>query len=1037
MKKSKSAVSLFLAVLLALAFLTPIQPAAAAGVEEGARINVRVEYADRTLFTLSEVEIGAGTTFAGLGFKGLAETGYITPLHALAARFRAENPACDDQTLGEYIGVSQGVYGPYLTYLDADGAGGEAPSANGLSPQATGLVGSEYGWMFAINDQVAEVGFGEAKLTDGDTLVVFAGHYTSVSSGSYTAFAEPAYQAERGDRLNVCLLGTNIFAAGAPRTPVSGAGIEILDDTGNNYGDSDVSGLDFGLSDAQGMITIDAGDLLDVVEAYGADPASLRLSAVKKDLGQIVISRPFATLAISERTTSDTQAVNADRQALTIETTASANRLLLPQYGQKGSTITWTSDNENVLSSSGQVRARPEQGSVTLTLRASITCALAGEGATAEKYFTINVPAASSANLREIRTSEGQTLRFDGAQNEATLEIPAALSKVLFSPVCEDEAASVTINSAFATAQDGAKGWYSADMNLAPLLGIKIQVHAAVGEKSRDYTLKLKRKDVALPGYTPLWASFRAGAANNALSNAKTPRNSEEAYLSWEKTLRAPVDWDDPDARWTNLSEPILAGDFVYIAHADKVYKLSAADGGEAGCTQLKAEIDSVARMVYAEGMLFVPLTGGRVQALHGDTLAPLWVSEEIPDHQSLTSMNYHDGHLYFGTADADAYHSYAGSFLCFDTADDPAFSDEIKAPLWRYDGGAAYYWSGAAVAGDALIFGGDDGKLVSHALKDARVLDTYDIGEKIRSTVVYEDGALYFTDYAGMLYRVEIQTNGTFGACQSVRIGAGSTSSPAIYNGRIYVGGYRQDYSGTLAVVDADSMQLIYETDAPGEVKASPLVVAAYESELNHHSVYVYYTANINPGSVYCLRDYQGADTGDVSTLFTPQGAGGDWYCMASMIADDAGSLYYTSDSGKLFKIGVKQTEATALTLKQPGALPVGESTALKSILSPAQASTPVQYFSSDPEIAYVQDGRLYGRKAGEITLSAVAGELYDAKSVRVVPSGAKDSGGQEDDAPPASPITGDKGFLIWPALLLSAGAALTGLLYRRRVKR
>ena len=80
MKKSKSAVSLFLAVLLALAFLTPIQPAAAAGVEEGARINVRVEYADRTLFTLSEVEIGAGTTFAGLGFKGLAETGYITCL---------------------------------------------------------------------------------------------------------------------------------------------------------------------------------------------------------------------------------------------------------------------------------------------------------------------------------------------------------------------------------------------------------------------------------------------------------------------------------------------------------------------------------------------------------------------------------------------------------------------------------------------------------------------------------------------------------------------------------------------------------------------------------------------------------------------------------------------------------------------------------------------------------------------------------------------------------------------------------------------
>ena len=45
---------------------------------------------------------------------------------------------------------------------------------------------------------------------------------------------------------------------------------------------------------------------------------------------------------------------------------------------------------------------------------------------------------------------------------------------------------------------------------------------------------------------------------------------------------------------------------------------------------QLLAPIDSTSRMVYAEGLIVVPLGGGRLQALTADALTTVWVTQPV-----------------------------------------------------------------------------------------------------------------------------------------------------------------------------------------------------------------------------------------------------------------------------------------------------------------------------------------------------------------------------------------------------------------------
>lgn len=428
-------------------------------------------------------------------------------------------------------------------------------------------------------------------------------------------------------------------------------------------------------------------------------------------------------------------------------------------------------------------------------------------------------------------------------------------------------------------------------------------------QDSKNFLFTLYSKAAAsaatLPDLAADWSSFRGDDDNNAVTTAKTPTEQALSELSWTHKLKDFEDWQ------TALSDPVLVDDHVYVAVGAELWKLSR-DGELVARGALSEPIGNTCRLLYAEGRILVPLSKGKLEALAAGSLESLWCTDEIitggEAHQSLTTLTYADGKVYRGTAQADWTATYAGFYQCFAVSDGQL--------IWEYDAGSSgFYWSGAAVTGNAVVFGGDDGKLISHDKTQETVLDTVTVSAGIRSTVVYHDGAVYFSTVDGTFHKVVLNANGTFGAASSVRFAASSTSTPAVYNGKAYVGGSlgaAGNYEGVMAVIDLSSMQVVDKVTAPAEVKASPLVSTGYAGK-----VYVYFTANTEPGGLYLYEDSGAARAvNPAQPLFVPEGDDAN-YCMTSVMADAQGRLYYINDSGKLFVLAPKQQSEQAQTFE------------------------------------------------------------------------------------------------------------------------
>ena len=102
-------------------------------------------------------------------------------------------------------------------------------------------------------------------------------------------------------------------------------------------------------------------------------------------------------------------------------------------------------------------------------------------------------------------------------------------------------------------------------------------------------------------------------------------------YTSADKVTDAPVPTEDAEAKWitalkdpndynTYVSDPLLVGDYVYIAAGSKLYKKNVETGEtvEAGEAALAAAIDSSSRMVYVNGLILVPLELRSPSGPHG-----------------------------------------------------------------------------------------------------------------------------------------------------------------------------------------------------------------------------------------------------------------------------------------------------------------------------------------------------------------------------------------------------------------------------------
>ena len=202
--------------------------------------------------------------------------------------------------------------------------------------------------------------------------------------------------------------------------------------------------------------------------------------------------------------------------------------------------------------------------------------------------------------------------------------------------------------------------------------------------------------------------------------------------------------------------------------------------------------------------------------------------------------------------------------------------------------------------------------------------MDSVDVIGDQRSTIAYdkETDRLYFTTKGGYLYSLKLKSDGTFDkdTLKSVQPGSMSTSTPVVYNGRIYIGVTSgSNFSGTysISVIDAATMTEIYKAPLKGYPQCSVLLSTAYEKE--DGSVYLYATYNNNPGGITLIRDKKGQTTPDVEEIFTPEKAR-QQYCITSIICDENGTLYYKNDSACVMAVASSEAYMTGVTSSAEG---------------------------------------------------------------------------------------------------------------------
>ena len=421
-----------------------------------------------------------------------------------------------------------------------------------------------------------------------------------------------------------------------------------------------------------------------------------------------------------------------------------------------------------------------------------------------------------------------------------------------------------------------------------------------------------------LPDYSGEWPTFRNSKNNNALTNTVTPDSAATAELKWAKKYGS--GWG-PKA----VNVPIIVNNHIYIARNDDIFCLSK-DTGEAVVSGKLASPQGgygTNSMVYAEGMVFVQLDNGCIQALRADTLESLWVTESF-GVQTISPITYYNGYIYTGTWGSETKEQ---NFACFSVTDeDPTNSFETKYATWLMPHMGGYYWVGAYVNDVCAVFGSDDGTSDSNSPTavlysvnpvTGSIIDTINnVTGDIRCCIVYDSGRVYFTTKGGYLYSVGLNSNGTFdhASIKSIQIGSMSTSTPVIHKGRLYVGcsGKGYDWDGDsgsgIAVVDVSGgkLEMIYKAPTPGYPQAGPLVSTAFEAATG--KVYVYTTYNKNPGGIYIIEDSAGqtepsANNGD---LYVPEKEY-QQYCISTICADSEGTLYYKNDSGALIAVKSK----------------------------------------------------------------------------------------------------------------------------------
>lgn len=439
------------------------------------------------------------------------------------------------------------------------------------------------------------------------------------------------------------------------------------------------------------------------------------------------------------------------------------------------------------------------------------------------------------------------------------------------------------------------------------------------------------------------WPHLRTDNNNNGVIGAPMPTSSDDAVLYWATKIGEGFDQNA-------CSPPIIVNDELYVYSGSTLYRIDKTSGkilaqGEMSGTSSFA----INPPTYADGMIFVGLSGGTIQAFNASTLESLWVYTDSLGGQPNCPIVYHDGYIYTGFWSGE---DRINNYVCLTATDeDPSSTLESKIARWTYSSRGGFYWSGAYVCDQFTLIGTDDGE-VGYTTGYAHLLSldtstgkpisdvTMDVTGDIRSSITHYNGKYYYTSKGGYFFEATVSESGEIQAIKEMRLNnysdsasnpPMSTSTPTIYNRRAYIGvsgtGQFTAYSGhNITVIDIPNWEIAYTVQTQGYPQTSGVLTTAYEQETG--KVYVYFFDNFTPGKLRVLEDSAGQvstefvseENGHITALnlFEPSGDHAQ-YAICSPVVDSDGTIYFKNDSAYLMAVG---STVDTLEVTQPAKL-------------------------------------------------------------------------------------------------------------------
>jgi outer membrane protein assembly factor BamB len=378
------------------------------------------------------------------------------------------------------------------------------------------------------------------------------------------------------------------------------------------------------------------------------------------------------------------------------------------------------------------------------------------------------------------------------------------------------------------------------------------------------------------------WPQFQGDAMNSGLTGDEVPNNPQ---IIWSADL---VRVDVP---------PIVADGFVYVlAGNGTLWSLSKRTGYLRWKAQMDGWVFQTSTPAFWDGRIFAATDSGDLAAFDADTGQLLWCRHltesrfEVP----ITSL---EGQIFLGEGSGRG--KKMKRYFSFDPDGTEVWNQTSET--------GGFQWCGACVSGDYLVYGDHEGVLRSVRIADGALTDELALSDgsridfaredagRIRNSANCRDGwiriASEFSAELGYAWKIGFNdADGTFeNRGWSSPVGF-STSTPAVYYGRVYLGVGEHGHPGALACIDDSTGDLIWSFPLDAGVKSSPVV-----STSEDRPRIIFATARVN-GSIYCLED-----AGEYPNLVWRFDPPDDGYLLAG-VAVSEGAVYFGTEKGILY---------------------------------------------------------------------------------------------------------------------------------------